>query len=362
MDMITTTSRKLGTNFKDKAEVLNYIKNHKYEKYATRLDLAFAYLIVARENGDIEKVHEIASDILLENATFRFVMHFTNRNFGRYGVDEFIPVYERLVLSDSYFPVLQGAYDEYKKIEWNQILPSLCGEYQYTSQKLINHVLGLRIKHYYHDWILDKAKEIYPNLTDNYLKFYIKIRKGSDYLITLSNSTNKEIVSFCKESGINASWKKINDLRVAFGYEAEDEDTLPLRERPDWKRNHPNELYYLRHTDADLIEEEEMQLVLSTIKSVLDFTPDEMASLQTWLYRAKYHGVGDNEGVLVPDSLLRKYPRTPNISVKTSDAAHALNSMRRTIEVAYKNGLLGDSCLTLDVISRTMGNKRRKTA
>jgi len=359
--MHMTTRRvtdKVGV-FTSKEDVISYVIEHEYNNRTTRLDLMCAYLILARERNDEKTVERIAVDLTRENATCRFVMSFTNRNFGRYGVDEFIPVYERLVLSDAYYPLLMGAFTEFKQIQWDFILSSLCGEKKYTSQSFVNHYLSTRIRSYYRSWILEEAKKDYPLLTERDLNIYIRIRKNSDYKITLSNATNQEIVDLCKEKKIEGgslSWDRVNKLRVAFGYESENEEWLPLRERPTWKREHPNELRYLKTTNADLMDEDEMQDVLSRIRTVLGYTDEEMAVLQTWLYRAKYQGVGSNEGIIVPDSLIRRYPRTALTSPKTSDNACAINLMRMAVRTAYRAGKLGSGCLILDVINRVMGS------
>ena len=218
-------TEKVGV-FASKEDVISYVNEHEYNNRTTRLDLMCAYLILARERNDEKTVERIATDLTRENATCRFVMSFTNRHFGYYCADVLAPVYERLVLSDAYYPLLMGAFKEFKQIQWDFVLSSLCGEKKYTSQYFVNRYLSIRIRPYYRRWILEEAKKDYPLLILRDLKIYTCIRKISDYKITLSNTTNQEIVDLCKGKKINGtslSWDRVNKLRVAFGYEKEED-------------------------------------------------------------------------------------------------------------------------------------------
>ena len=166
--------------------------------------------------------------------------------------------------------------------------------------------LKIRIKGLYCRLIGELAKERYPKLTFSMLRQYVKLRKLTSYRFIISRHTNNELNQILLDAEAETlSMKRLNQMRVAFGYEPEIEE-IPLREQPAWKASHRNEREFWKKTKADKINQKEQDGFILYLKRDFDFTDDELANLVNWLMIARYEGrVGDD--IPVCESLKNRY-------------------------------------------------------
>ncbi len=331
---------------KTKKDAINFVNTTLYER-DLQLRYKLLYLLVARDNGDEKMVDFVIGDLTLESQSINQVSSIVVRNFGAYGVDELRFIYDTVTYHDCVVAMLKAERQIWREISWDYVLGSFDGSYTYTCAILTNRYLSPRLKNAYQTWFYELAKPYYRNLKLNDMTRYIKIRKATNYKVMLQTHTNQDIVDACEKGGLKLNWYQVDKVRKAFGYEAEPQDSLPLRQQRDWKRNHPNELYYLIHTNADLIEESEVRSTLSQIKSELKYSDADITVLRNWLNRARYEGNGSDFGIKVTDSLRKRY-----MGLGKGDTDDCIfKRMRVEIRTAMNDGRINKN-LCSNVISR----------
>ncbi len=345
--------------FNDKEDVLTYIDEHEYDRDTMKVDLMCAYLIKAREMQDEETVENIVTDIMIDPSAIGYLEHFSFRKFDNYGIDELAFIYEDDDAYNNFLNmIVKTEREAWENVTWDYVLNSLTGNYKATSALIINNLLKVKLNVANKEWVLDRAKGAYPNLTENYLKRYVEIRKNSNYTMTLRN-TSYEIVNACAENGYKVGVRAIIALQKAFGYKPEVNGVvLYNKEDASAKR-------FFEITHADEMTDEDIYDTCKKLVAELHYDMDDIRVIATWLFRARSEGYNKNNGIEVTDAQKARYCTAYDLkeySYTAGAANKVVYKMRNEIKEHFGTGTDSLAMNTLTYVMTMPTGKRKKQA
>lgn len=290
------------TTFEEAVEISRTVSD------LTELDMIqiSALFVAARSTGNEILEMKCRNRLNEYSQTKSNLKYIVNRMYGKYGVDELMYLYQQYSYDEIYDMISPMVSDLWNELTWKFVSGYLGDTRANRNNFFYGRFLKIRIKGLYCRLIGELAKERYPKLTFSMLRQYVKLRKLTSYRFIISRHTNNELNQILLDAEVETlSMKRLNQMRVAFGYEPEIEE-IPLREQPAWKASHRNEREFWKKTKADKINQKEQDGFILYLKRDFDFTDDELANLVNWLMIARYEGrVGDD--IPVCESLKNRY-------------------------------------------------------
>ena len=317
---------KVNRTFANREEVLEYLKQHPYDKNQP-INVRIAHLCAARDAGDKTLMNEIVNDIMFGPCVMSQVAGIVKNKYGKYGVNELRYIYDTTTFEAAKRYVFTKLRDEWlDHCNWKFAERYLYSQIEsFRVKKVITSFCTRRIHGLYTDWLFDMIAPDFPSLKRYHLVEYVRFRKTTGYGFTLENSSDEALIRICQQHDLPMTKSHIETMRRAFGYSADEapSEFRRLCEQPLFKKNHPDEAAWLKKTEADLITEDEAKVVLRKIQYFLDYTDADIAVLRNWLYRCRYEGNPSDEGIKVTATLCDRY--------KSNDSAKVLSSMRADV-------------------------------
>jgi RNA polymerase sigma factor (sigma-70 family) len=161
---------------------------------------------------------------LLEFSTVQsFIDSKTDHFYGRYGMEMMGPVYRDLSREDFRSFVIEAFTLAARRVE-----PEILADCDHVVSRFFAYTSCV-VKEQVIPFLLERAKDFYPDLTAHELRQYVRIRRYSDYLADLSQS-NHEINEILAAKGQEKiSEKTLDSIRFGFGLESgrEEENSIP---------------------------------------------------------------------------------------------------------------------------------------
>ena len=302
------------------------------------------YLLAAKDKCDQETVEAIANDLICKKETVEFLSNFIMYQWDRYGLSDLKFVYDIADTHECVEAMLIAEKEEWKKITWDYYFESVHANFGlWESKNTVEWYLTTRMMGAYKNWFLSVAQRRLPELTRRRIDDYAHIRRITNKTVDLRANTNDEIIEAVNKAGDNSlTWRRIDNIRVAFGYQSE-ERTLPMFYQKDWKKSHSScaerAKKYMDVT-TEMIDE-----TLSAIQTSLDFSNPETEVLRNWINRFCNSGYNKNDGIELTDSLKIRYDYRRCFPGKTYHSLEEVNKdsavlgrVRAEIRTIVKDG------------------------
>lgn len=279
--------------------------------------LALVKGILYRNNGN-DVAADIALDAVLTNSTVdNLATHIAATYRMVYGFDEFELVNQ--TISDTEFvQVLRGKQRELTRKMTLSDLPEDFYDTRYV-ERVYARKVSLNLKDVARQFVFEKAKPYYPNLSFHNLASYVSIRIASEYTASLRDDSIETLLSYCKLSRAKATRaftpNTIRAIRLAFGYDYRaDEEAAKayvlarkLERNPHYGMD-PNLVHFYKMTGFDQITNDEIISFVSDLSSEFTLTDAESNAVLSWLIVCKKNATHSQIPDL-PESFINRYER-----------------------------------------------------
>jgi len=266
-------------------------------------------MLTAQIDNREDVIEKCLDRLMTDSQTRSAITNCINRNYTRYGIDELRKIYDSISYDDVHCAIEAATRNIWKyQMKPEPLLRWCDGTIPYQQGRFVNTFLSCRLKDAYKQYTLSIAKEFYPTLSYGSLKLYIKIRKESKYMITLSTETTSSLDTFCLNHDIKATWGQIVAMQKSFGYETEEDKVAIARhEQAVWNATHRSEILFWKQTDANNITEDELEDTLLLIRDKMQYDDAEIACLRNWVNTARYEGRAISSFACMPVTFDKRY-------------------------------------------------------